>query len=73
MHRGQSCSVSAMEALSSTVTGFVLAVLLQRVLFPALGHDLALSENLLVSAAFTILSFVRQYLIRRLFDRYARR
>lgn len=68
MAGGQSREGSALEAVTATATGFVLSVALQRVLFPALGHDLLLSENILVSTVFTIASLLRGYAIRRLFN-----
>jgi len=51
-----------------TIIGFLLAIWVQRLLFPALGHDLALSENALVAAIFTVLSLLRSYCLRRLFN-----
>ena len=51
-----------------TGTGFLLSLWVQRLLFPALGHDLVLSENLLVSTVFTTLSLLRGYGVRRLFN-----
>jgi hypothetical protein len=68
MREGQSRRASAMEALTGTVLGFLLAIWVQRLLFPALGHDLALSENALVAAVFTVLSLTRSYCLRRLFN-----
>lgn len=68
MARGQSRSASVLEALTGTVVGFLLAIWVQRLLFPALGHDLALAENALVAAVFTVLSLTRSYALRRLFN-----
>jgi hypothetical protein len=67
MMPAQTRELSLLEALSGTATGFVISLLLQRLLFPALGHDLVLSENLLVSTVFTLASVGRSYAIRRLF------
>ena len=68
MARGQSRSASVLEALTGTVVGFLLAIWVQRLLFPALGHDLALEENALVAAVCTLLSLMRSYCLRRLFN-----
>ncbi len=70
MNSGQSPEFSALEALTGTVVGFVLSIGMQRLLFPSLGLDLALAENALVSSAFTALSLVRGYVLRRIFNRY---
>lgn len=68
MGNGQSREASVLEALSGTAAGFVLSLGLQRALFPALGHELLLVENLLVSTVFTTASLLRGYAIRRLFN-----
>ena len=48
--------------------GFLLSLWAQRLLFPALGHDLDLAENAMVATVFTLLSFLRGYGLRRLFN-----
>lgn len=68
MRDGQTRRASAVEALTGTIVGFLLAIWVQRLLFPALGHDLALVENALVAAVFTVLSLLRSYCLRRLFN-----
>lgn len=50
------------------MVGFALSILLQRLLFPSLGHDLSLTDNALVATAFTALSLLRGYALRRLFN-----
>ncbi|MCB6177618.1 hypothetical protein LHP98_05680 [Rhodobacter sp. Har01] len=64
----QSRSASALEAATNTAVGFLLSLMLQQALFPALGHDLTLRDNLLVATAFTTLSLLRGYGVRRLFN-----
>lgn len=68
MAEGQTRRGSAVEALTGTIVGFLLAIWVQRLLFPALGHDLALAENALVASVFTLLSVLRGYCLRRLFN-----
>lgn len=68
MAAGQSRSASAFETLTSTVTGFLLSVAVQRALFPAMGHDLAFTENMIVASVFTAVSLLRGYAIRRTFN-----
>ena len=65
---GQSRSASFFEALTSTVLGFLLAVWVQRLLFPTLGHDLSLTDNALVASVFTLLSLLRSFALRRVFE-----
>lgn len=68
MITGQSRSASLFETLTSTVTGFLLSLWVQRLLFPALGHDFAFTENMLVASAFTLFSVLRGYMVRRVFN-----
>jgi ABC-type spermidine/putrescine transport system permease subunit II len=65
---GQSRGASLFEALTSTVLGFILSVAVQRALFPAMGHDFALTENLVVASVFTAVSILRGYTVRRVFN-----
>jgi hypothetical protein len=64
--RGQTRLASAGEALTGTATGFALSVLQQQQLFPLIGLSASLTDNLMISAAFTLLSVIRSYLVRRL-------
>jgi ABC-type spermidine/putrescine transport system permease subunit II len=68
MATGQSRSASAFEALTSTVFGFLLSIWVQRLLFPAMGYDLALTENIAVASVFTGVSLLRGYVVRRTFN-----
>lgn len=68
MATGQSRSASILETVAGTATGFVLSIWVQRLLFPALGHDLALTENMVVASVFTAVSLLRGYVVRRTFN-----
>ena len=64
----QSRPRSALEALTNLVVGFGLAVILQPGLFPAIGIRATFTQSLQSGLAFTALSVVRSYTIRRLFN-----
>ena len=68
MSAGQSRSASFFETLTSTLLGFVLSVAVQRLLFPAMGHDFGYAENMIVASVFTAVSILRGYTVRRLFN-----
>lgn len=68
MSPGQSRSASLFETLTSTVMGFILSVAVQRALFPAMGHDFAFAENMVVASVFTAISILRGYTVRRVFN-----
>jgi hypothetical protein len=65
---GQSRSASLFETLTSMLLGFVLSVVVQRLLFPAIGHDFGYAENMVVASVFTMVSILRGYTVRRLFN-----
>ena len=65
----QSRIMSGVEAAANVVLGYVLAVLGQLLVFPAVGLDASLRQSLQIGMAFTALSLGRSYLLRRLFNR----
>ena len=67
MADGQSRATLFFETLTSTVTGFVLSVWVQRLLFPAMGHDFGIAENMVLASVFTMVSILRGQTVRRLF------
>jgi hypothetical protein len=65
----QSRIMSMLEAAANVVVGYVLAIATQIVVFPWFGIEAALGEHLAIGAAFVMISLVRGYLLRRLFER----
>jgi hypothetical protein len=65
----QSRHMSLVEAVTNVVVGYVLAVATQIVVFPWFGLVVSLGENLAIGLAFTSISLVRGYTLRRLFER----
>lgn len=68
MAAGQSRSASSFETLTGTLLGFVLSVVVQRALFPAMGLDFGYAENMVVPSVFTAISILRSYTVRRVFN-----
>ncbi len=67
----QSRWMSLFEAATNIVVGYGLAVLTQLVVFPVFGLQASLGENLLIGGVFTVISLVRSFLLRRLFNAFA--
>lgn len=65
----QSRTTSLIEAVANVMVGYGLAVALQLVLFPAFGLHSTIGQSLHIGLAFTVLSVVRSYVLRRLFER----
>jgi hypothetical protein len=61
--------MSLVEALSNVTVGFAVAVVTQIMVFPLFGIRATLSENLLLGAVFTVVSILRSYCLRRLFEK----
>ena len=66
---GQTRRASAFEAALNVVVGYWVALAAQVVIFPLYGVHLAASEHVSIGAVFTIVSLVRSYALRRLFNR----
>jgi len=66
----QSRSLSAIEVAANVVVGWLVALATQLAVFPAVGLQVTLAQHLWASLAFTSVSFLRGYLIRRLFVRF---
>lgn len=65
----QSRWMSLMEAATNIVVGYGLAVLTQVLVFPLFGLSVSLGENLSIGAVFTVVSLVRSFALRRIFNR----
>jgi hypothetical protein len=66
----QSKRGSLIEAVTNTVVGYALAVATQFAVFPIYSVQVGVAENLGLGLAFTAVSLIRSYLLRRLFDRW---
>ncbi|SFD42730.1 DUF7220 family protein [Roseivivax sediminis] len=69
----QTRTLSAVEAATSVGAGFLLSLGMQAFLFPAVGLQATLMQNLKLAVGFTALSLLRGYVIRRVFERLGRR
>lgn len=66
----QSRRQSLIEAITNVVVGYALAVLTQIVVFPWFGLQVPFRENLAIGAMFVMISLLRSYALRRLFERW---
>jgi hypothetical protein len=65
--------MSGVESVANVAVGYGVAVATQLVVFPWFGVHLPLADNLLIGAVFTVVSLVRSYALRRLFNGWTRR
>ena len=61
---------SFIESCINVAIGYLVALGAQLVVFPALGIEVSLSQNILIGAIFTVVSIVRSYCVRRMFNRF---
>jgi hypothetical protein len=64
----QSRAMSAVEAVTNVVVGFLLALLTQSAIFPLLGLKVSIGDNVVIGGVFTAVSIVRTFALRRLFE-----
>ena len=64
----QSRVMSLVEAITNVIVGYGVAVLTQILIFPIFGLQTTLRQNLAMGGIFTIVSLLRSFCLRRLFE-----
>jgi hypothetical protein len=64
--------MSFVEAATNVVVGYVLAVATQLMIFPLFALAVSTADNVLIGSIFTLVSLVRSYALRRLFETLGR-
>ncbi|HXF87317.1 MAG TPA: hypothetical protein VNK48_03050 [Xanthobacteraceae bacterium] len=64
----QSRFMSLVESIANVAVGYCVALLTQLIVFPWFGIAASLAEHLAIGAAFTGVSVLRSYTMRRLFE-----
>jgi hypothetical protein len=65
----QSRRGSFIEACVNVLIGYTIALISQLLVFPLFGWNPPLTTNLAIGAIFTVVSLIRSYVVRRLFNR----
>lgn len=68
----QSRKMSLIESATNVVIGMVLAMGTQMIVFPWYGVHVKFYDHFIMTCMFTTVSFVRGYVIRRVFNRSVR-
>ena len=66
----QSRRRSATEAIMNVIIGYMVAVFANLTVLPAFGYNVTLFDGAAIGLAFTIISLIRSYVIRRVFNYY---
>lgn len=64
----QSKKHSLFETVFSTAIGYALALTTQYLVFPLYGMHITFNQNVQISIIFTVVSLLRGYFVRRLFN-----
>ena len=65
----QSKKHSILESITNVIVGLVISFLIQLAIYPILNIPVTLSQNIIITIVFFIASFVRGYVIRRIFNK----
>ena len=60
---------SAVEAIANVLVGVAVSFVSQLIIFKAYGIEVSTATNIQITGYFTLISLVRSYLLRRLFNR----
>lgn len=66
----QSKRHSFYEAVVNVLVGYTIAVATQVLVFPLFGIHIPLEHDLLIGLIFTVVSLLRSYALRRVFNRW---
>ena len=65
----QSKRMSLMESVANVAVGYFISVATNAVVLPLFGFNTTVADNLKIGAAFTVVSLLRSYVLRRCFNR----
>ena len=65
----QSKNKSLIESVIQTVIGLGTSILIQVILYPIMGIPVTFFQNLIITAVFFVVSIVRGYFVRRIFNK----
>jgi hypothetical protein len=69
----QSKQHSVIESITNTVVGLWVSFLVQLAVYPLMGIPVTIKQNLVITFIFFVLSFVRGYIIRRIFNNFLKK
>ena len=64
----QSKKNSLLESLINVIFGLIVSFLIQLAIYPLLNIKVTLNQNIIITIVFFVASFIRGYVIRRIFN-----
>lgn len=65
----QSKKQSLLESFVNIFVGFIISFASTFLIFPLVGFESTSSKNLIITIFFTVISFLRSYILRRIFNK----
>lgn len=65
----QSKKSSFYESIVNVAAGLLISFTIQVVMYPLMGIDVKISQNILITFVFLLASLIRGYVIRRIFNK----
>lgn len=65
----QSKKHSALEAVANVAIGYLVSVVANVVVLPLFGYAVSVADGFAIGLVFTVISLVRSYALRRVFNR----
>ena len=63
---------SLVESVIQVTTGWGVAIITQLIVYPLMGIEVSIMQNINLSLIFIVVGFIKQYYVRRLFENYFR-
>lgn len=64
----QNKKLSLIETLVQTVAGLFISFIVQIIMYPLLNIPVTLNQNIIITSVFFLVSILRGYIIRRIFE-----
>ena len=61
---------SALEAVTNIIIGYLISVTSNWLILPLFGYNVTLLDSFGIGLAFTFVSLIRSYVLRRIFNKY---
>ena len=65
----QTIKNSILEIVTNVVAGLVTSFLIQLAIYPILGIPVTITQNIKITIVFFVASFIRGYVIKRIFNK----
>jgi hypothetical protein len=65
----QSKKQSILETVTNVIAGLLISFVIQLIIYPILNIPVSINQNLIITFVFFVASFIRGYVIRRIFNK----